>query len=105
MPVEFFLKYRCMEFFLKYARKQLPVFSNNNELEISKCNQNARAGNNYPTMKINSGILDKSLMLQAIKLYNEVPYEQRQKLNKVRNIKGFLKEFYFKKYLKDPNAL
>ena len=44
-------------------------------------------------------------MLQAMKLYNEVAYEQRQRLDKVKNIKGFLKELYFKKYLKDPNAL
>ena len=27
-----------------------------------------------------------------------------KKLDKVRNIKGFLKEFYFKEYLKDPKA-
>ena len=55
----------------------------------------------YPAMKSISEFLDKSLMLQAMKLYNEVPYEQRQKLDKVKNIKGFLKEFYFK----DPKAL
>ena len=36
-----------------------------------------------------------------MKLYNE----QRQKLEKVNNIKGFLNEFFFKEYLKDPNAL
>ena len=45
-------------------------------------------------------------MLQAMKLYNEVPNEQRQKLDEVKNIKGFLKEFFFKEYLKkDPKAL
>ena len=61
----------------------------------------------YPTMKSNSKnhLCCKSLMLQATKLYNEVSYEQRQKLYKVKNIKGFLKEFHFKEYLKDPNAL
>ena len=42
-------------------------------------------------MKNNSEFLDNSLMLQAMKLYNEVPYEQRQKLDKVKNSKGFLK--------------
>ena len=35
MPVEFLLKYRCMVFFLKSVRKQLPAFSNNNELQTS----------------------------------------------------------------------
>ena len=105
MPVEFLLKYRCMVFFMKYVRKQLSAFSNNNELQTSNCMQNARTGKIYPAMKSNSEFLDKSLMLQAMKLYNEVPYEQRQKLDKVKNIKGFLKEFYFKEYLKDPKAL
>ena len=105
MPVEFLLKYRCMVFFLKYVRKQLPAFSNNNVLHTSNCKQNARRGKIYPAMKSNSEFLDKSLMLQAMKLYNEFPYEQRQKLDKVKNIKGFLKEFYFKEYLKDPKAL
>ena len=47
-------------------------------------------------MKSNSEFLDKSLMLQAMKLYNEFPYEQRQKLDKAKNIKGFLKEFYLR---------
>ena len=88
--------------FLKYVKKQLPAFSNNNVLQTSNCNQNARTGKVYPAMKSNSEFLDKSLMLQAIKLYNEFPYEQRQKLDKIKNIKSFLKEFYFKKYLKDP---
>ena len=78
-----------MVFFLKYVRKQLPAFSNNNELQTSKCNQNAITGKLYPTMKSNSDFLDKSLILQAMKL----------------RIKGFLKEFSFKEYLKDPNAL
>ena len=78
-----------MVFFLKYVRKQLPAFSNNNELQTSKCNQNARTGKLYPTMKSNSDFLDKSLILQAMKL----------------RIKGFLKVFLFKEYLKDPNAL
>ena len=105
MPVEFLLKYRCMVFFLKYVRKQLPAFSNNNVLQTSNCKQNARTGEIYPAMKSNSEFLDKSLMLQAMKLYNEFPYEQRQKLDKVKNIKFFLKEFYFKEYLKDPKAL
>ena len=104
MLVEF-LKYRCMIFSLKYVRKQLPAFSNNNELQPSKCNQNPRTGKIYPTMKRNSEFLDKSLMLQAMKMYNEVPYEQRQKLDMVKNIKGFQKKFYFKEYLRDPNAL
>ena len=36
-------------------------------------------------MKNNSEFLDKSSMLQAMKLYNEVPHEQRQKLDKVKN--------------------
>ena len=94
MPVEFLLKYRCMVFFLKYVRKQLPAFSNNNVLQSSDCKQNARLVKKiYPAMKSISEFLDKSLMLQAIKLYNEFPYEQRQKLDKVKNIKGFLKEF------------
>ena len=53
----------------------------------------------------NSEFLNKSLILQVMKLYNEVPYEQIQRLDKVKNIKGFLKEFYFKEYLKDPKAL
>ena len=44
MPVEFLLKYRRMVFFLKYVRKQLPAFSNNNELQTSNCKQNARTG-------------------------------------------------------------
>ena len=90
---------------MKYVRKQLPAFSNKNELQTSNCKQNARTGKIYPALKSNSEFLDKSLMLQAMKLYNEVPYEQRQKLDKVKNIKGFLKEFYFKEYLKDPKAL
>ena len=94
-----------MVFFLKYVRKQLPTFSNNNELQTSNCKQNARTGKIYPAMKSNSDFLDKSLMLQAMKLYNDVPYAQRQKLDKVKNIKGYLKEFYFKEYLKDPKAL
>ena len=81
------------------------AFSNNNELQTSNCKQNARTGKIYPAMKSNSEFLDKSLMLQAMKLYNEVPYEQRQKIDKVKNIKRFLKEFYFKEYLKDPKAL
>ena len=42
-------------------------------------------------------------MLQGMKLYNEVPYEK--KIVIVKNIKGFLKEFFFKEYLKDPIAL
>ena len=92
-----------MVFFLKYVKKKLQTFSNNNELQTSRCNPNARAGKNYPTMKSNSEFLDKSLI--AMKFYNEVAYEQRQKLDKVKNIKGFLKEFYFKKHLKDPKAL
>ena len=87
MPVEFLLKYRCMVFFLKYVRKQLTAFRNNNVLQTSNCKQNARTGN--PAMKSNSEFLDKSLMLQAMKLYNDFPYEQRQKLDKVQNIKGF----------------
>ena len=109
MSVEFLLKYRCMVFFSKYNRKQLPAFSNNNKLQTSKCNQNARTEifrlyRIYPTMKSNSEILDKSLMLQAMKLHNEVPHEQRQKLDKFENIKGFLKEFYSKEYLNVPKA-
>ena len=91
--------------FMEYVRKQLPAFSNNHELQTSNCKQNARTGKIYPAIKSNLEFLDKSLMLQAMKLYNEVPYEQRQKLDKVKNIKGFLKEFYFKEYLKDPKAL
>ena len=79
MPAEFLLKYRCMVFFLKHVRIQLPAFSNNDELQTSKCNQNARTGKIYPTMRSNSDFLDESLMLQAIKLYNEVRDEQRQK--------------------------
>ena len=90
MPSEFLLKYRCMVFCLIYVRKQLPVFSNNNERQTSKCNQNARTGKIYPTMKRNSEFLD-ILMLQAMKLYNEVPYEQRQKLDKIKNVNGYLK--------------
>ena len=105
MPVEFFLKYRCMVCFLKYVRKQSPAFINNNELQTSKCNQNARAGKVETTMKSNSEFLHKSLMLQAMKMYNEVPYEQKQKLDKIKNIKSFLKEFLFKEYLKKTNAL
>ena len=105
MHVEFLLKYRCMVFFLKYVRKQLPAFSNNNVLQTSNFKQKARTGKIYPAMKSNSEFLDKSLMLQAIKLYNEFPYGQRQKLDKIKNIKGFLKEFYFKEYLKNPTAL
>ena len=72
MPVEF-LKYRFMVFFLNYVRKHLPALSNSNELQTSRCNQNARTGKIYPTMKSNSEFLDKSLMLQAMKLYNEAP--------------------------------
>ena len=53
IPVEFLLKFRCMVFFLKYVRKQLPVFSKNNQLLSSKCSQNARTGKIYPTMKSN----------------------------------------------------
>ena len=64
--------------FLKYVRKQLPAFSNNNELQTSKCNQSARTGKIYPTMKNNSAFHDKSLMLQAMKLKNEIPYEQKK---------------------------
>ena len=105
MSVEFLLKYRCMVFFLKYVRKNLPVFSNNYVLQTSNCKQNARTGKVYPAMKSNSEFLYKSLMLQATKLYNEFPHERRQKLDKVKNIKGFLKEFYFKEYLKDPKVL
>ena len=105
MPVDFLLKYRCLLFFLKYVRKELPAFSNNKVLQTSNCNQNARTGKIYPAMKSNSEFLDKSLMLQAMKFYNEVQYKQRQKLDKVKNIKGFLKEFYFKEYLKDPKGL
>ena len=86
MPVEFLLKYRCMVFFLKYVRKQLPAFSNNNVLQTSNYKQNARTGKIYPAMKSNSEFLDKSLMLQAMILYNEFPYEQRQKLDKVERI-------------------
>ena len=92
MPVEFFLKYRCTVFFLKYIRKQLPAFSNNNVLQTSNCNQNARTGKVYPALKTNLNFLDKSLILQAMKLYNDVPYELRQKLDKVENIKDFLKK-------------
>ena len=76
MPVEFLLKYRCMVFFSKYVRKELPAFSNNNVLQISNCNQNARTGKKFPAAKSSLKFLDKSLMLQAMKLYNEVPYEQ-----------------------------
>ena len=94
-----------MVFFLKYVRKQLPALSNNNVLQTSNCKQNARTGKIYPAIKSNSEFLDKSLMLQAMKLYKEFPYEQRQKLDMVKNIKGFLTEFYFKEYMKDPNAL
>ena len=79
VPVEFLLKCRCMVFFLKYVRKQLTAFSNNNVLQTSNCNQNARTGKIYLALKINSEFLDKSLMLQAMKLYIDVPYEQRQK--------------------------
>ena len=82
MPVEPLLNYRCIVFFLKYIWKQKPAFSNNNELQTSKCNQNSRTGKVFPTVKSNSEFLDKSLMLQAMKLYNEVSYEQRQKLDK-----------------------
>ena len=78
-------------FFLKYIRKQLPAFSNNNELQTSNCNQIARTGKVYPAVKTNSEFLNKSLILQAMKLYNDVPYELRQKLDKVENIKDFLK--------------
>ena len=105
MPVEFLLKFRCMVFFLKYVRKHLPAFSNNNVLQTSNYKQKARTGKIYPAMKSNLEFLDKSFMLQAMKLYNEFPYEQRQKLSKVKKIKGFLKEFYFKEYLKNPKAL
>ena len=99
MPVEILFKYRCMVFGLKYVRKQLSAFINNNELQISKCNQIAR------TVKVYEEFLEKSLMLNAIKLYNEVPNEQRQKLDKVKNPRAFPKTFYFKEYLKYPNAL
>ena len=105
MPLEFLFKYRCLVFFSKYVRKELPAFSNNNELQNSNCNQNERTGKIYPAMKSNSEFLDKSLMLQAMKLYNEVPYESRQKLDMVKSMKIFLKEFYFKEYLKVPKAL
>ena len=44
-------------------------------------------------MKSNSEFLDELLMLQAIKLYNETPYEQRQKLDEVKNINGFLMNY------------
>ena len=71
-------------FFLKYVRKELPAYSNSNVLQTSNCNQNARTGKIYPATKSNPEFLDKSLMLQAKKLYNEVPYEQRQKLDKVK---------------------
>ena len=73
MPVEFLLKYPCMVFFLKNLGKQLPIFSINNELQTSKCNQNARTVKNFPTLKSDSEFFNKSLMLQAMKLYNEVP--------------------------------
>ena len=96
MPVEFLLNYRCLLNFVIYVRKEVPAFSNNNVLQTSNCNQNARTGKTYPAMKSNSEIHDKSLMLQAMKLYKEVPYKKRQKLVKVKNIKGFLKQFYFK---------
>ena len=56
-------------------------------------------------MKVIPEFLDKSLMLQARNLYKEVSYEQRQKRDKVRNIKCFLKDFYFKENLMDPKAL
>ena len=105
MPVGFLLKYRCMVFFLKDVTKQLPASSKNNELQISKCNQNARTGKIYPTMKRNSEFIDNSLMLQAIKLYNEVPYEQRQKLDKVKNIKGFLKKTLFQRISEGPKCI
>ena len=102
MPVEFLLKYRFMVFFLKNVRKRLQALSSNNVLQTSNCNKNARTGKFYPAVKSNSEFLDKSLMLQAMKLYNEVQYEQRQELDKVENVKGFLKKFYFEEYLKDP---
>ena len=89
MTVEFLLKYRCMGFFLKNDRKHLPAFSNNNELQTSKCNQNARTGKIYPTLKSNSEFLDKTLMLQAMKLYNDVLYKQRQELDKLKTTKVF----------------
>ena len=89
MPVDFLLKYRCMVVFLKFVNYHLPAFSNNNELQTFKCNQNARTGKICPTMKNNSEFLDKSMMLQAMKLYNEVPYEQRQKLDKVKKHQRF----------------
>ena len=91
MPVEFLLKYQFMVFFLKNIRKRLPALSSNNVLQTSNCNQNARTGKIYPAVKSNSEFLDKSLMLQAMKLYNEVQCEQRQELDKVENVKGFLK--------------
>ena len=104
MPVEFLLKNRCMVFFKKYVRKQLPAFSNNNELQTSNCKQNARTGKIYPALKSNSEFLDKSLMLQAMKLYNEVPYEQRQKLDKVKNIKGFFERILFQGISEGPKG-
>ena len=76
-----------MIFSLKYVRKQLPAFSNNKELQSSKCNQNPRTGKIYPTMKRKSEFLNKSLMLQAMKMYHEVPYEQRQKLDWLKTSK------------------
>ena len=88
------------------------MLGNNNQLLVTTMNCKLPIVNKmrerekiYPAMKSNLEFLDKSLMLQAMKLYNEVPYEQRQKPDKVKNIKGFLKEFYFKEYLKDPKAL
>ena len=95
MSVEFLLKYRCILFFLKYVRKQLPAFSNDNELQTSKCSQNARTEKNYPTMESISEFLDKSLMLQPIKMYNEVPDEQRHKLDTVKKHQRFSEKILF----------
>ena len=91
--------------FLKYVRKQLPAFSNNNVLQTSNCKQNARTGKIYPAMKSNSEFLDKSLMLQAMKLYNEFPYEQRKKLDKVKNIKGFFERILFQGISEGPKGI
>ena len=89
---------------MKYVRKQLPAFSNNNELQTPNCKQNARTGKIYPAKKSNSEFLDKSLMLQAVKLYNEVPYEQRQKLDKVKKNQRFFERILFQGISEGPKG-
>ena len=64
---------------MKYVRKQLPAFSNNNVLQTSHSNQHAGTGKIHLAMKSNLEFLNKSLMLEAMKLYNEVPYGKKTK--------------------------